>query len=109
MAGIRPVDDLTSELAAVVIEAHVEILRAHARGLPRRTLGAAAKNAADIAKSRCPERRPAEQPRAEDAERNRHRQFAFQAGKGGHRQRDNAAADLDDADRKSTRLNSSHT
>ncbi len=41
------------------------------------------------------ERRPAEQSRAEDAERDRHRQFAPQPGEGRDRQRDDAAADLE--------------
>ena len=44
-----------------------------------------------------PERRPAQQPGAEDTERDRNRQFALEAGKGGDRERHDAAADLDGA------------
>src|SRR4029079_1389358 len=94
--GIRPVHDPARELAAVVIEAHVEKLRAHTRSLPRRTLPAAPEEPPD-AEATWPERRPAEQAGAEDAERNSYRKFAAQAGKGRDRQRDDAAHDLDAA------------
>src|SRR5437879_1449834 len=97
MAGIRPGHDLALEFAAVVIEPHVEKLRAHPRGLSWRALCACAtEHRADIAEPG-PERRPAEQPRAEDAERDRHRKFALDAGKGGDRERYHTAADLDHA------------
>ena len=62
---------------------------------PGRALRAAAEHPADIAEAGCPERRPAKQAGAEDAERDRDRQFALEAGKGRDRERHNAAADLD--------------
>ena len=80
-----------------MIEAHVEKLRAHARSLSRRALRAAAEDPPDTAEATRPERRPAEQAGAEDAERNSYRKFAAQAGKGRDRQRNDAAHDLDAA------------
>ena len=44
-----------------------------------------------------PERRPAEQPRAEDAKRDRDGKLAPEAGEGRDRKRHDAAADLDGA------------
>src|SRR5205807_6918945 len=80
--GIRSVHDPARQFAAVVIEAHIEKLRADARGLPRRTLPAAAEDPADIAEATRPEGRPAEQARAEDPERDRNRELAAQPGEG---------------------------
>src|SRR4051812_50074847 len=97
MAGIRPVHDLARQRAAVMIEAHVEILRAHARGLSRRTLRSAAEDRADIAEPRHSDRRPAEQSRAKNAKGDRHRQLPSETGKGRNSQRDNAADELDHA------------
>src|SRR5258706_6755411 len=98
MAGIWPGHDLALEFAAVVIEGHVEKLRADPRPLSRRALCAKApEHRADISESRRAERRPAQQPRAEEAERDCHRELTLDAGKGGGRKRDNAAADLDRA------------
>src|ERR1700736_6008417 len=97
MASTRPIDDLAPELTAVVVEAHVEKLRAHARTLPRRALRAAAEYGPDIAESGGPERRPAEQPGTEDAKRYRNRKLSPEAREGGNRQGDDTAADLDGA------------
>src|ERR1700686_1524489 len=98
MTGKRPGHDLARKFAAVVIENHIENLRADPRPLSRRALRTCApKQAADIAESGCPERRPAEQPRAEDAERDCYRKLALDAGKGRTRKRHDAAANLDRA------------
>src|SRR5262249_2797300 len=72
--------------------------RADAGSLPCRALRAVASEySADIAEARRLERRPAKQPRAENAERDRDRKLALQADKSGDRQRDDAADDLDGA------------
>src|SRR2546430_8619964 len=112
-----------------MIEHHIEKLRPDPGRLSRRApRTCAAKQPGDIAEPTWPEWRPAEQPRAEDAERDCHRELALDAGKGCDRKRHNAAANLDRArkhhgvgcakhlqqrvkkeDRKSTRLNSSHS
>src|ERR1035437_2075363 len=104
MAGIWPGHDLAAQIAAVVIERHVEKLRADLRRLSRRALRASAsEHPSDIAEARCAERRPAEQPRAKDAERDCDRELTLDAGKGGNRERHHAAADLDGA-RKHDRI-----
>jgi len=56
VTGIRPGYDLTAEFAAVVIEPHVEKLRAYPRRLSRRALDTgASEQPADVAEPRCPE------------------------------------------------------
>src|ERR1700737_1965846 len=97
MAGMGPGHDLARELAAVVIEDHIDKLRADPRCLSRRARASTSEYRADIGETRCPERRPAQQPRTEDAERDGYRKLALGAGEGGDRERHNAAADLDRA------------
>src|SRR5438270_4210721 len=97
MTGMGAGHDAADEFAAVVIERHLQKLRADLRGLPRRAFAAGAEQSADISKTRGPEWRPAEQPRAENAERDRHRQFTLDAGEGGHCEGHHTAADLDRA------------
>ena len=80
-----PGHDLAVELSAVVIERHVEELRAHPRGLSRRAL--AAEHAADIGKARHAKRRPAEQSGGENVERDRDHQFAIEADRRVHGER----------------------
>src|SRR5436309_10670958 len=87
-----------------MIEQHIEKLRSDPRRLSRRALRTcAAEQPADIAEPTCSERRPAKQPRAEDAERDCYRKLALDAGKGCDRKRHNAAANLDRA-RKHNRV-----
>ena len=93
-AGVGSGQNLARQLAAVVIERHVEELRAHPRTLSRRALPAA-KERAEIGKTHRLRRRPAEQPRAEQAERDSHHQFAAKTGIGRHRKRQDAAAQPD--------------
>src|SRR6476659_590403 len=79
-----------------MIERHIEELRPDPRSLSRRALRTcAAKQPADIAEATWAEWRPAEQARAENAERDCHREFALDAGKGRERKSHNAAANLD--------------
>src|SRR6202035_4149851 len=96
MSGVRPGHDLARKSAAVMIERHVEELGADARGLPGRTLSTA-EQPADTREARRSERRPAQQTRAKDAERDGDGEFAPKAGKGGDRERHHTAADLDHA------------
>src|SRR5436309_12351302 len=87
-----------------MIEQHIEKLRSDPRRLSRRALRTcAAEQPADIAEPTCSERRPAKQPRAEDAERDCYRKLALDAGKGCDRKRHNAPANLDRA-RKHNRV-----
>src|SRR3954447_3795982 len=92
-----PGHDPAGKPTAVVIERHVEKLRADLRGLSRGAFGAGSEQAAELAETRCAERRPAEQTRAEDAERDRYRQVTLDTRKRGHGERYHAAADLDRA------------
>src|SRR6478609_10300692 len=78
-----------------MIEIHLEKLRSHARGLAPRALRAA--EYPSYIEATRPERRPAKQPCSENAERDRHREFAPQPGEGRDRQRHDAAHDLDRA------------
>src|ERR1700735_4177548 len=81
-----------------MIEGHIEKLRAYPRPLSRRAFSAQApEHPRDIGETRRPERRPAEQPRAENAERDGDGEFAPDAGKSRDRQRQYAADDLDRA------------
>src|SRR5260370_16775055 len=84
MAGIRPGHDLAREPAAVVIEDHIDKLGADPRGLSRRACTSASEYRAEIGETRCPERRPAQQPRAEDAERHGDRKLALGPREGAH-------------------------
>jgi hypothetical protein len=87
--------DGAGQFAAVMVEAHVEEVRAHPRALSRRAL--ATEQAADGRKARGAERRPAKQAGAENAEWNGNRELAPHARIRGHRQRHDAADDLDRA------------
>src|ERR1700710_1660437 len=78
-----PRHDPAGKLAAVVIERHVKKLRTDLRRLSRRALGAGSEQGAELAEARCPERRPAEQPCPEDAERDRYRKLALDPGEPG--------------------------
>src|ERR1700676_2579457 len=81
-----------------MIQNHMKKGRGAPRGVPRRGLRAGApKPPADIAESGYAERRPAEQARPEDAERNCYRKLALDAGKGRDRKRYDTAANLDRA------------
>src|SRR5258707_4390733 len=72
-------------------------LGAKTRVLSRRARVGAPKHPADVTEPGCPERRPAKQRRAEDAERDCHRKLTLGAGEGRDRKRHDAAADLDRA------------
>src|SRR5436305_8571272 len=98
MASIGSVHDLAAQFATVVIERHVEKSRADPRTLPRRTPRASAsEHRPDVSEARCAERRPTEQPRAENADRDGDCKFSLEAVKGGNRERHHSAADLDGA------------
>src|SRR5256885_14466649 len=104
MASIGSVHDLAAQFATVVIERHVEKSRADPRTLPRRTPRASAsEHRADISKAGCAERRPTEQPRAENPDRDGDCKFSLEAGKGGNGERYHPAANLDAA-RKHDRI-----
>src|SRR5437868_14751956 len=83
-------DDLSVQIAGVMVEDHVEELRSHPRRLTRRLLGSRKE-------TRRPEWRPAEQPCAEDSERDRHCKLAANTDKGSDAKRGNPATDLDPA------------
>src|SRR6266481_2596025 len=94
---MRASHDPAGQLARVVIERHVEELRADLGRLPGRASRARAKQRADIAEDRGSERRPTEQPRAEHADRDRDRELAPHADEGGKRQRHQTAGNLEGA------------